>query len=82
MAPTKRKFWEDLFAPLYSSCVLGYTYMFHLDTWTTHIPKFDGNPWLASRCLVSFMNNVVRNNIVHEDILMKMSAYSMPGKRA
>jgi len=63
---------EDLFAPLDFSCILGYPHKVHINTCATNIPKFDGNPWMDSRYVASFMNYMVDSNIVHDDILMKM----------
>jgi hypothetical protein len=40
----------------------------------TQVPKFDGNPWLASNHLEYFMNYVVNTNIFYEDLLMKTFA--------
>jgi hypothetical protein len=66
MASNKGNFWEDLFAPLDFAGVPLCPGELHFDAWTTQVPMFNGNPWLASRHLASFMDYVVENNIVYE----------------
>jgi hypothetical protein len=75
MASNKGNFKDVLFAPFDFLGVPFYLCKLHIDAWTTHVPKFNGNPWLASRYLASFMDYVVDNNIVYEHILMKAFAY-------
>jgi hypothetical protein len=50
--------------------------------WIHHVPRFWGQPHLASMHLSSFMKFIVESNIVHEDVLMRVFAFSLNGKNA
>jgi hypothetical protein len=79
MASNKGNSWEDLFAPLDFVDVPLCPGELHFGAWTTQVPMFNGNPWLASDHFESFMKYVVDTNMAHEDILMKEFAYSLQG---
>jgi hypothetical protein len=75
MAPIKGNFWEYLFTPLDFSCILGSPHHLYPWVWMHHVPIFWGQPHLASMHLSSFMKFIIENNIVHEDVLMKIFIY-------
>jgi hypothetical protein len=82
MTSNKGDFWEYLFAPLDFPDVPLCPGELHFDTWITHVQNFNGNIWVASRHLEYFMDYMVENNIVYENVFMKAFVFSMQGKDA
>jgi hypothetical protein len=72
-------FYANVFVPLDLSFVPRCSLILFVGV-STHVPKFDGNPWLASDHLEYFMKYVVDTNIFYEDILMKAFSYSLQEK--
>jgi hypothetical protein len=50
--------------------------------WTKHVPKVWGSPHLASQHVASFIEFIVDFNVVYDDLMMKLFAYSLKGKSA
>jgi len=48
--------------------------------WIHHIPRFWGQPHLASMHFSSFIEFNVEKNIVHEDVLMRVFTFSLNGR--
>jgi hypothetical protein len=49
--------------------------------WVEDLPKFDGDPLFSISHVVNFLKYASKINVMHEDVLMRLLAYSLEGKQ-
>jgi hypothetical protein len=82
MAPTKEKIWEYLLTPLNFPCIPRSPHHFKPCIWSHHVPRFQGQPNLASMHLSPFTKFIIKNNIVHKNVLITVFAFYLNGNNA